>query len=207
MNENLILSKLSFLGKDLVDEILLESQLMTIPKGAIILESGKYVKVLPLVLSGLVKVFSKYEDKELLLYYLEENETCIMSYMASLNNYPSKVLARTEEETVLLAIPSDKIALLSSKFPRFNKLFENQYDKRYSDLLDTINHLIFDKLDVRVFDFLRKKATMLKQDVVKITHKQIASELGTAREVVSRIIKKLEHDKKVSVIDDGILIL
>ncbi len=201
-----IKAKLAFLGNDLAEEILAESKIMDIPKDTIILDSGQYVKVLPIVISGLVKVFSKYEDKELLLYYLEENETCIMSYMASLKNTPSKVLARTEEDTQLLAIPASKIDFLSNKYPRFSSLFHNQYDKRYTDLLDTINHLIFDKLDVRVYDFLKKKAEMLKQDTIKITHKQIASELGTAREVVSRIMKKIEQDGLISFVDGGILV-
>lgn len=207
MDLDAIKSKLSFLGKELSDEIMEISQVMEIPKSTIILDSGKYVKVLPIVISGLVKVFTKHEEKELLLYYLEENETCIMSYLACIKNHPSKVLARTEEDTILLALPSDKISYLENKYPRFNNLFQNQYDKRYSDLLDTINHLIFNKLDVRVFDFLKKKSKLLKINPIKITHKQIASELGTAREVVSRIMKKLEQEKKIEINSSGILLL
>jgi len=206
MDLDIIKSKLSFLGKELVDEILENSQIMEIPENTIILNSGQYIKVLPIVISGLVKVFSTYEDKELLLYYIEENETCIMSYMASLKNNPSKVLARTQADTKLFALSSDKIQFFSDKYPRFNILFHNQYDKRYSDLLDTINHLIFDKLDVRVYDFLKRKTELSKKNTIKITHKQIASELGTAREVVSRIMKKLESEGRVSFVDGEILL-
>ncbi len=206
MNQDIIKAKLNFLGYDLVEELMQNSQIMEIPKNTIIMESGKYVKVLPILIKGLLKVYSQHEEKELLLYYIEENETCVMSYMACLKNNPSKVLAKTEEDSILLAIPSNIVQSLANKYSRFTALFNNQYDKRYSDLLETINHLIFDKLDVRVYDFLKTKAKMLKNNSFKITHKQIANELGTAREVVSRIMKKLEQEGKISSINGEIVV-
>ena len=206
MKPEIIKSKLNFLGIDLIDEIIEISQIMEVPKDTIILDNGQYVKVLPILLSGLVKVFFKYEEKELLLYYLEEAETCVMSYMSCIKNSPSRILAITEEDSVLLALPSNKIQYLSDKYPRFNLLFQSQFDKRYGDLLITINQLIFNKLDIRVYDFLKKKSTVKNKLNIKITHKQIASELGTAREVVSRIMKKLEFEGKISISTDGILV-
>lgn len=206
MNQDLIKANLNFLGIDLVEELMRNSQIMEVPKDTVIMESEKYVKVLPILIKGLVKVYSQHKEKELLLYYIEENETCVMSYMACLKNNPSKVLAKTEEDSILLAIPSNIVQNLANKYNRFTALFNNQYDKRYSDLLETINHLIFDKLDVRVYDFLKTKAKMLKINSFKITHKQIANELGTAREVVSRIMKKLEHEGKISSINGEIVV-
>lgn len=206
MNEELIKAKLNFLGMELVNEILGNSQIMEVPKDTIILDGGQYVKVLPILLDGVVKVFSKYEEKELLLYYIEEKETCVMSYMSCIKNTPSRVLAKTESDCILLALSSNKIQYLSDKYSRFNLLFQNQFDKRYSDLLVTINLLIFNKLDIRVYNFLKKRKDVTNTNIVKITHKQIASELGTAREVVSRIMKKLEFEDKIIVSNDGIIV-
>ena len=206
MDIEIIKSKLSFLGIELTSEIIEFSQVMEVPKNTIILDTGQYVKVLPLVLKGVVKVFSKYEEKEILLYYLKEKETCVMSYMSCIKNSPSRILAKTEEDSILLALSSDKIQYLTDKYPKFNLLFQNQFDKRYSDLLLTINQLIFNKLDIRVYDFLKQKKSITSKATLKITHKQIASELGTAREVVSRIIKKLENEGKISNTPEGIFI-
>lgn len=188
---------LSFLGQDLVSEILSVSKIMDFPKETEILREGQYVKVIPIVIEGLIKVFSSFDEKELLLYYIKPNESCIMSFAASINNEPSKVYAVTEEYTRALLLPVDKVPYWVKQFPSINDLFYQQYNLRYSELLDTINHVLFNKLDKRLYDYLQKKVRLTKQNPIKISHRQIAGELGTAREVVSRVMKKLENEGKV----------
>jgi CRP/FNR family transcriptional regulator len=83
------------------------------------------------------------------------------------------------------------------QYPDINTLFFMQYNSRYSELLDTINHILFDSLDKRIFTFLEERIRVTKQNPIKISHRQIASELGTAREVVSRILKRLETEGKI----------
>lgn len=180
-----------------VDEIIHQCRFVSIPPHTEILKEGQYVKVVPFVMDGLIKVFNRYQDKELLLYYIQPNESCVMSYSASLRNDPSKVFAITEEKTTAVLFPADKIGRWTRDFPDLNKVFFQQYNKRYSDLLDTIHHIIFDKMDKRLLDYLEEKVRLTGKNPVKISHRQIASELGTAREVVSRVIKKLEHDTQL----------
>jgi len=186
-----ILSKLS---PALIQEIEEESSTMDVPSNTEILREGQYVKVIPIVITGLIKVFSRYEEKELLLYYIKPEESCIMSFAASLNNEPSKVFAVAEEDSTVLLLPVDKVAKWTKQFPDINNLFYQQYNLRYSELLTTINHLLFNKLDVRVLGFLQERSKLTGTKELKISHRQIASELGTAREVVSRILKKLEAE-------------
>lgn len=188
---------LAGLNPGLAKEIEAEASTMEVPANTEILREGQYVKVIPIVINGLIKVFSRYEDKELLLYYIQPEESCIMSFAASLNNEPSKVFAVTEEDSTILLLPVDKVSKWTKQFPDINNLFYQQYNLRYSELLNTINHLLFNKLDVRLLDFLRERAKVTNTTELKISHRQIASELGTAREVVSRIIKKLEAEKLV----------
>jgi len=153
--------------------------------------------VIPIVISGVIKVFTSYKDKELLLYYIQPFESCIMSFTSGLANKPSKIFAVTEQATVALLLPVEKVVKWTKQFPDINQLFFKQYHVRYSDLLDTINHLLFDTLDIRVLNYLSEKSKISNEKIIKITHRQIASELGTAREVISRIINKLEKENKV----------
>ncbi len=188
---------LSHFNPELVTEIMESSIYKELPKGAQILKEGEYVKVVPIVLEGLIKVFTSHEEKELLLYYIRPNESCVMSFTSGLKNEPSKVFALTEEETSALLLPVDKLTNWTKQFPDINSLFYQQYNLRYSELLDTIHHVLFDKMDKRLFDFLEKRVRLTNKNPLKISHRQIANELGTAREVISRIMKKLEHEGKV----------
>lgn len=188
---------LSFLSPELREKVVSSSQVMDIPKGTEILREGQYVKVIPIVLEGLVKVFSNFNEKDLLLYYIQPNESCVMSFASSLKNDPSKVYAITEEDSKILLMPVDKVIKWIDQFPSINQLFYQQYNLRYSELLETINHVLFNKMDKRLFDFLIEKKKVTQQNPVKISHRQIANELGTAREVISRVMKKLENEGKL----------
>lgn len=204
---DLIRKKFGFLGPDLIDEVIEHSQYQEIPRDTEILREGQYIKVIPLVIDGAIKVFTRFKEKELLLYYIRPDESCIMSFAASMKNEPSKVFAITEVKTKAVLLPITKIENWFNNYPQFNTLFFNLYNERYSDMLDTINHLLFDKLDQRVLTHLQEKEEISGGKMLKITHKQIANELGTAREVISRIIKKLEKEEKLEQLPEGIKIL
>jgi len=199
--------KIAFLGSDLITEILDDSTIKNIPKETEILREGQYVKVLPLVINGLIKVFSRFNERELLLYYIKPNESCVMSLSASINNEPSKVFAITEEDTEVLLLPVNKIPGWVKTFPKLNMLFLQQYNLRYLELLDTIHHVLISKMDERLYDYLVVKAKLKNQDTLKISHSKIAGDLGTAREVITRVMKKLEIEGKVKQLTNKIKIL
>ncbi len=188
---------LSFLKPELVDKILNESTIKEYPKGTEILKEQQYIKVLPIVINGLVKVYSRFDEKELLLYYIESAQSCIMTFYAALKNTQSKVFAITEEDSKILLLPVQHLPNWIKEYPDFNILFYNQFHLRYSELLDTIGSLLLDKMDKRLYDYLKKKLELINSNSIKMSHNQIANELGTAREVVTRIIKKLEIEGKV----------
>ncbi len=203
----LVRKKLAFLQPQLLEEIINCSAVKSYLKGTEILREKQYVHVLPIVLSGLVKVYSRFEEKELLLYYIEPAQSCIMSFYAALKHTPSKVFATIEEDAQLLLIPVQHLTNLLRIYPTFNELIYNQYNLRYAELLDTIGHLLLDKMDKRIYEHLKKKADMTKNATIKLSHGQIASELGTAREVVTRMLKKLEIEGKIQQEKKGIKIM
>jgi CRP/FNR family transcriptional regulator len=198
---------LSFLPKELQQKILSESTIQQFAKGTKILREQQYVKVLPIVIEGLVKVNSSFNEKELLLYYIEPAQSCVMSFYAALKNTPSKIFAETEEDSTILLIPVRYLPIWLKDYPKFNDLFYSQFNLRYSELLDTISHLLLDKMDKRLYDHLKRKTTLINSKSIKVSHVQLANELGTAREVVSRVMKKLEVEGKIAQNSGEIILL
>ncbi|WP_297795544.1 Crp/Fnr family transcriptional regulator [uncultured Eudoraea sp.] len=191
----------------LLKKITASRELIKIEKGTEILREGQYVKVIPLVQKGLIKVYTRYEHRELLLYYIQPNESCIMSFSASINNEPSQVFAVTEEDTEAILIPVTELDSLTRENPGLNSFFFQQYKGRYAELLDTIHSVLLDKIDKRLYRHLKDKVNLKGENPIKISHQQLANELGTVREVVSRVLKKLEGEGLVKQQGNTIMVL
>ncbi len=199
--------RLSFLSHELSDRLFAEGQRAEVAKGTELLREGQYVKVVPIVLEGLVKVYTRNEDRELLLYYIEPHQSCIMSFSAVLGTEPSRIFAVAEEDSELLLIPSETLLPALGEYPDLNRLFFDQFKYRYGELLKTIHHILFDKLDVRLREHLVRKARLLDTEELAVSHQQLADELGTVREVISRTMKKLEAEGAVAQTGQRIRIL
>ena len=204
--EKEIRDQLALLDADLVNSIISNSTYLEVDKGQELLRHGQYVKLVPLVISGLIKVYARYEEKELLLYYIQPNESCVMSFSAALENTPSEVFAVTEEPTRVVLLPADQLQQWTKKFPGLNRLFFGLFNARYGELIDTINHLLYQKMDAHVLNFLKERAELTGKEVIDMSHRQIANELGTAREVVTRVLKKLETEGMIQQLPSGIKI-
>ncbi|MFZ1455344.1 MAG: Crp/Fnr family transcriptional regulator [Saprospiraceae bacterium] len=192
---------------ELIDEIYAKSKIIDVPAGTQILRLGQYVKVLPIVLSGRVKVFAYGDEKEFLLYYIRENESCIMSFSALLNNEVSKICAIAEDTTTILTLPGEDVLKWTKKFPEFNHFYLKYYQHKYDDLLETLRLVVFEKLDTRILKYLIERSKISGKEGVRVTHKEISTDLGTSREVVTRIIKKLETEQYIKIEKNFIKIL
>lgn len=200
-------TKFAFLGHELLNEIQQFSAIQEFPSNTELVREGQYIKVVPMVLTGLVKVYTQFEDKELLLYYIQPDQSCIMSFSSCIQHEKSKIVAITEEPSELLLMPADKVESWIIKYPVLNRLFYQQYDLRYNEMIETIQQLLYFKLDKRLLEYLQGKVAVSGKNPVKISHKEIANDLGTAREVVSRLLKKLEQRGLLHQLQDGIEIL
>jgi len=167
-------------------------------EGAIIQNENTYIKVIPIVIKGSIKVMRTEEDgRELLLYYIKAGESCIMSFLGGMHHETSKVKAIAEEETEVLFLPIDKVSELIKEYPEWLDYIFRLYHKRFEELLEVVNAVAFQKVDERLFNFIHKKAELNHSQTITITHEQLANELGTARVVVSRLLKQLEENGKL----------
>lgn len=195
--EFLSLSYPYFKEPDLKQALLDTSQLANIPANTLILNEGSYIKTIPIVLSGLVKVFRQDEEREMLLYYISPLESCIMSISSSFKNEKSLIKAMTEEDTQLLLIPAQQLTTWQHLYPSFNAFIVDLYKKRFEDLLTAFDAVAFQKLDERLLSYLKNKSQALHSQEIHMTHQALANELGTAREVISRFLKLLENRGKI----------
>lgn len=165
----------------------------TFAEGDVILNENAYIKAIPIVTNGSIRVMRTDEDgREILLYYIKAGESCIMSFLGGIHNDTSKVKAIAEEETEILFIPIDKVGLLIREFPEWLDYIFRLYHKRFEELLEVVNAIAFKKLDERLLDFIKRKCELTQSQTLYVTHEQLANELGTARVVVSRLLKQME---------------
>lgn len=182
--------------------------LQTFKKDTILLKEDSYIKVIPLVVSGLIKIYKEEENgNEVLLYYIKPGETCIVSVITAEKNEKSNVKGVVEEDVNIILIPKNKLYDLRKKFPDWNLFIYNSFNNKFDEVVDMIKVLTFSNKEKRLYDFLVKKAALKKSNLIQKTHQEIANELGSSREVISRLLKKLEKNKKVSLAQKEIKIL
>lgn len=163
--------------------------------GKTIVNEDTHIRSVPIVLKGSVKVMQSDDElKEMVLYYLRPGETCVMSVLAGLYQDTSKVKAIAEEDCEVLFIPVNAFNDLIRKNPEWLNYIFQIYHKRFEELLGVVDAVAFKNMDQRLHQFLEKRADLSNSRTLSMTHEQLAQELGTAREVISRLLKKMEAE-------------
>ena len=177
------------------EKILQYGNVKTFSEGETIQNENAYIRAIPIVMNGSIRVMRTDEEgREILLYYIKPGESCIMSFFGGIHEDTSKVRAVAEEETEILFIPVEKVNELIKEFPEFLDYIFNLYHKRFEELLEVVNAVAFKKMDERLLNFIKKKSDLTKSHTLYVTHEQLANELGTARVVVSRLLKQMEEE-------------
>ncbi len=178
---------------ELIEKLYEYSIRKTYAAGAPILSENAHIRSIPIVTRGVLRVMRTEEDgREILLYYIRAGESCIMSFLGGLHNETSKLRAEVEEEAEILFLPIEKVSLFIREYPQWLDYIFRLYHKRFEELLQVVNDIAFKKVDERLLALLHTKQGLLESNVLTITHEQLANELGTARVVVSRLLKQLE---------------
>jgi CRP/FNR family transcriptional regulator len=160
------------------------------------MEPGQFVKAVPLVLDGSIKIMRVDEEgKELFLYYLETGETCALSLTCCSAARPSQIKAVVEEQVSLLFIPIQIHEQLVDEFKQWKDFVSTTYQHRFQEMLTVLDAVAFKRMDERLMNYIVTKMKQLKSNELHTTHQEIANELGTAREVISRLLKQLEKKK------------
>lgn len=176
--------------------------------GDVILNENSHIRSIPMVTKGTLKVIRTEEDgREILLYYIKAGESCIMSFLGGLHNETSKVKAEVEDDAEILFLPVEKVSIFIKEYPQWLDYIFRLYHKRFEELLDIVNAIAFKKVDERLLALLHKKKSLNGNSILQITHEQLANELGTARVVVSRLLKQLEDSGQVSLGRNKIVVL
>jgi len=189
-------------------EVYQTGQVKVFPTGTVILNINAYIKSIPIVLSGSIKVIRTDDDgKEILLYYIKPGESCIMSFLAGIHNDTSKIKAIVEEDAEVLLIPVNKANEWIKEFPEWTDFIFSLYQKRFEELLEVVNAIAFQKLDARLLHLLNQKASLFQSKEINVTHYQLADELGATREAVSRVLKQMENEKLIALSRNKIVLM
>lgn len=180
--------------KELLEEINRVSTLKEVVQGTTLMNIGQYVKSMPLLLEGAVKILREDNDgDELLLYFLEKGDTCAMTMTCCTGNQKSEIKAITELDTKLVMIPVEKMEEWTAKYKSWRNFVFDSYHQRLMEMLETIDNIAFKKMDQRLLKYLQDKVAVTGSSTIKSTHQEIAYELHTSRVVISRLLKKLEQ--------------
>ncbi|RNA63465.1 Crp/Fnr family transcriptional regulator [Chryseobacterium nematophagum] len=199
-----IYDKFGFLGDDLLVELQCHSVITKIKSKTEIIREGQKNKYIPFLINGAVKVLSLDDGKEFVYYYLRPNDCCLMTFSTIFTDCISKVYAITEKESEFLFLPISVVQDWLIKYPQINKVFYSEYNQRFLDIISMMNDAVFNKLDKRIINYIRQQVDITGNNPVKLTHKEIANSLGSSREVISRILKKIEITGEISQTKEGI---
>ncbi|WP_138993867.1 Crp/Fnr family transcriptional regulator [Larkinella sp. C7] len=178
----------------LIEEINRIGIYQEVEEGEYLIRPGSYIRSVPIILSGSIKIMRPdAAGNEALLYYLSGLDSCAISMTGTPDNKPSEITAIAEEKTRLIFIPVEKVDEWICRFPTWKQFVFRTYQRRFDDMIATIDSIAFQKLDERLLTYLKKKTQSCQCTVLQITHEEIAREMATSREVISRLLKQLER--------------
>ncbi len=183
---------------ELLKQVEAKAKHISVIAGATIMDIGQIVRQMPIILSGSIKV-TRIDEKgrEILLYYVNSNESCAMTFTCCMEHFPSEIKAVAEDDVEMLMLPMSVMDEWMTKYPSWKSFVMRTIRHRFNELLKTIDHIAFQKLDERLISYLKEKSKTTGSSLLNISHQQIAEELASSREVISRLLKKLENDKRL----------
>ncbi len=183
---------------ELLDELAAKSVFVEAKAGDTILDYGQIVRVMPIIISGIVKVSRMdTEGREILLYYVNSNESCAMTFTCCMEQFPSEIKATAEDDVEMITVPIYVMDEWLMKYPTWKSFVMTTIRNRFNEMLHTIDQVAFQKLDERLIHYLKQKSETINSSLINLSHEQIANDLATSRVVISRLLKKLENDKKL----------
>ena len=194
--------------EELSKEILSVGEYKKVAAGTELIDIGSKIEFMPLIINGAIKILREDEKgDELVLYFIEQGDTCAMTITCCLGQSKSKIRAVAEVETELIMIPVQKISEWMNKYPTWQNFILQSYHERMQELLEAIDTIAFLNMDERLLKYLKNKAMVNRDEVIQITHKEIANDLYTSRVVISRLLKALEIKGEIQLNRNQITVL
>jgi CRP/FNR family transcriptional regulator len=194
--------------EELSKEILSVGKYKKVAEGTELIDIGSKIEFMPLIISGAIKILREDEKgDELVLYFIEQGDTCAMTITCCLGQSKSKIRAVAEVETELIMIPVQKISEWMNTYQTWQNFILQSYHERMQELLEAIDTIAFLNMDKRLLKYLKDKAMINRNEVIQVTHKEIANDLYTSRVVISRLLKALEIKGKIQLNRNQIKVL
>ena len=198
MNAEIINNLYPAFEPELKDALAQNSETISFAQGEQIMRTGQYIKSAMLIMNGLVKVYREDEEgNEFFMYYLKPGQACALSMVCATKQETSQIMAMADKETEVLSIPLKFMDQWMSKYKSWYHFVLETYRSRFEELLLTLDHIAFRAMDERLEFYLKNHRDTLGASIINISHQQIANDLNSSREVISRLLKKMEQMNKV----------
>lgn len=182
----------------LLSEIGAKAHVIKAKQGEVLLDFGRVIRMMPLVVSGLIKVMRTGENgKELLLYYVGAGDTCPMTFTCCMERHLSEIKIIAEDDVEVLMIPVDLMDRWLMTYSTWKDFIMRSIRNHFNEMIQVVDQVAFQKLDERLVIYLKEKSRITGSPLINVSHEQIARDLATSRVVVSRLLKILEDNKKV----------
>lgn len=186
------------LEPELIEELESSASVHTFNAGDTLVKKNQYFKSALIVLEGLVKIYREDDEGgEFFIYYLEPGQACALSMICASRRETSEIMAVAVKDTEILTIPFEVIDIWMTKYKSWNNFVLSTYRQRFEELLLTLDHVAFRNMDERLEFYLKRQAEKLGKNL-PLTHQQIADDLNSSREVISRLLKNMEKNKRLT---------
>ncbi len=198
IKERIIESYQGIFEEELIDEIADVAQMVSFKEGDVLIEIGKYIKTMPLLLEGAIKILREdFDAGELLLYFIERGDTCAMTMACFVGDKKSEIRAVAENDGVIAMIPVAKMEEWMGKYKSWRSYVLESYNSRFNEMLNAIDSIAFMHMDERLLNYLFERQKITGSLIINKTHQEIANELNSSRVVISRLLKALENEGRI----------
>lgn len=199
MNDDRLRKSYPLFEEGLVDEIEEAGEYKTFKANEVLMRKGQFIRSTMLVLNGLIKIYREDDDgNEFLMYYLKPGEACALSMVCAAKHEASPIMAKTVAETEVMMVPVDIMSEWVSKYKSWYLFVIETYRTRFDELLITLDNVAFRSMDERLEFYLKRARDVQQTNMIEISHQEIANELNSSREVISRLLKKMEQKGRLS---------
>ncbi len=194
--------------KELLQEISEAAKPVSFNEGDVLIDIGRYIKTMPLLINGAIKIMREdFDEGELLLYFLEKGDTCAMTLACCMGDKKSEIRAVAENNGLVAMIPVTKMEEWMGKYKSWRAFVFESYNNRFNELLSAIDNIAFMHMDERLYNYLQESSKVNDSKIINKTHQEIAYALNSSRVVISRLLKALENDGMIKLNRNNIELL
>lgn len=181
-------------SNELIQDIKTNEIIKTFGAGEVIIRTGQYIRNTVLVIKGTIKIYRENEDgSEFFMYYLQPGQACALSMVCAIKNEKSQIMAKVVEDAEIIMLPLTMMDKWMMQHRSWYEFVIGSYRNRFEEMLEVIDSIAFRAMDERLEFYLKRQVEACGCKELKLSHQEIGSDLNTSREVISRLLKKMEQ--------------